>query len=176
MSFIVSFLTYVVNCHTENNVTTFKNDPFVSMRKKIAYGFETAWDWVNDSRVFILVELFLQVPWFPLTLLSSGPTNLSQKLYDCNHTFCWQKPLMKQTADAFSLFVVSLLLQLWVSVLTAESNKTAVCISLPLTHTNSSVFPSSHVSLMGIYLLISKQRVFIKGLPPGCHIKTTYKW
>ncbi len=57
------------------------------------------------------------------------------------------------------------------SVLTAESNKTAVCISLPLTHTNSSVFPSSHVSLMGIYLLISKQRVFIKGLPPGCHIK-----
>lgn len=61
-------------------------------KKTIAYGFETAWVWVNYSRVFILGELFLQVSWFPSTLLSSGPTNLRQKLFDCNHTFFDKNP------------------------------------------------------------------------------------
>jgi len=82
---------------------------------------------------------------------------------------------MKQTAQAFSFFLCGLSALISMSVHTDSwrQQNNSVCISLPLTRTNCSVFPGSHVSLMGIYLLISKQRVFFKALPPGCHIKTT---
>ncbi len=170
--YVINYI-YIIECHSlflfwhmwstviqKTMWQPFKKYPLFQWEKKIAYGFETQWDWVNDSRFFILGELFLQVPDFPDSVVLQAHKPKSKTIWLQPHFLLNKNPSWNKLQMYFlSVVVFSSLTSMSVRT-DSWKHKTAVCISFASYSHNSSLVPefsclshgnlSSHIKTKGI--------------------------